>query len=257
MNALALLLVAALLAPPVVADAPAQARTFHRFSFGRANGTVLSDGPLLYAENPFLVPALAVERNYAAAGRSTDPITLEQNVAVIDLPGVGRVMVDTGSRGDEPSPISPDSGRLFDNLKLAGIAPESIDYVVLTHGHLDHVNGLRLPGGGKAFPNAQVFINKKEHDFWSNPPKAANATDTSPEALRKLGPTTIAHSSVVRIALEPPNPSPRPLSYTKSFSRTHTLLLSATSRTLSPSSLTIPRSFLVFATSLPLGIPRD
>lgn len=159
---------------------------FHRFSFGNANGTIVTDGPTLFAENPFLVPDETVAASYAQSGRTINPITLQQNVVIVDLPNVGRIMVDTGSRGDQPSPDSPDRGVLFVNLEAAGITPESIDFVLLTHGHPDHANGLRLPGGGSAFPNAQVYIGKVEHEFWSNPPLEDGATDTSSAAIRKL-----------------------------------------------------------------------
>lgn len=158
---------------------------FHHFCVGAINGTIVTDGPVLFAENPFLVPEATVKASYAAACRQINPIVLQQNVLIADVPKVGRVIIDPGSRSDGPSPISPDSGKLFDNMALAGISPESIDIVLLTHGHPDHISGIRLPKGGRAFPNAHVYISRTEHEFWSTM-SSPLSTDTSEEALGKL-----------------------------------------------------------------------
>lgn len=160
-------------------------QVFRRFRYGILNGTVVTDGPVLFNTNPFLVPDATVQNSYAEVCRKINPITLQQNVLVLDVPRIGRVIVDTGSRFDVPSEFSPDSGKLFENLVVAGISPESIDHVLLTHGHPDHVSGIRLPGGGRAFPNAQIYISRTEHEFWSNPPTGPNSTDTIPEAVGK------------------------------------------------------------------------
>lgn len=56
-------------------------------------------------------------------------------------------------------------GNLMAGLALAGIAPEDIGTVLITHMHGDHVGGL-IWDGGQAFPNAQVLIGKAEFDFW-------------------------------------------------------------------------------------------
>ena len=47
--------------------------------------------------------------------------------------GEGWVLIDTTHE--------PFAGFLLENLKSAGIAPESIRYVLMTHGHFDHVGG--------------------------------------------------------------------------------------------------------------------
>jgi glyoxylase-like metal-dependent hydrolase (beta-lactamase superfamily II) len=41
------------------------------------------------------------------------------------------------------------------NLRRAGIAPDSIDLVVTSHGHLDHIGGLVTKSGALTFPKAQ------------------------------------------------------------------------------------------------------
>ncbi|MDR0832668.1 MAG: MBL fold metallo-hydrolase [Candidatus Symbiothrix sp.] len=57
--------------------------------------------------------------------------------------------------------------RLFDNLQTLDVDAEHIDIVLITHAHGDHIGGM-LRDGEKAFPNAQVYMSQKEHDYWTS-----------------------------------------------------------------------------------------
>lgn len=62
---------------------------------------------------------------------------------------------------------------VLDHLKAAGIRPEQINAVLLTHSHQDHVQGLLAGQENRAtFPNATLWIAPAEMEFW----KSANAT---------------------------------------------------------------------------------
>lgn len=50
-------------------------------------------------------------------------------------------------------------GDLLDNLKKAGVMPEEIEEVYLTHSHYDHISGLCH------LTNAKVYMSRKEYDF--------------------------------------------------------------------------------------------
>ena len=47
-----------------------------------------------------------------------------------------RVLVDTGAGN-----LAPTTGKLMENLRSAGVSPQDIDTVTLTHGHPDHIGG--------------------------------------------------------------------------------------------------------------------
>ncbi len=61
-----------------------------------------------------------------------------------------------------------DSGHFVENLAAAGVRPEDIDVVILTHAHPDHAWGLLDAEGNRMFPNAEVYISKADFDFWTD-----------------------------------------------------------------------------------------
>ena len=54
---------------------------------------------------------------------------------------------------------------LLGNLRDAGVRPEDIDVILITHMHADHIGGL-LRDGKPAFPNATLHIAKEEFFYW-------------------------------------------------------------------------------------------
>jgi glyoxylase-like metal-dependent hydrolase (beta-lactamase superfamily II) len=90
------------------------------------------------------------------------PVEASVNAYIILLGG-RTILVDAGA-GEL---FGAKLGKLPDSLRAAGVTPESITDVLLTHIHPDHSGGLTV-GGNKIFPNATIHVNKKELDFWSD-----------------------------------------------------------------------------------------
>lgn len=65
--------------------------------------------------------------------------------------GINKVLFDTGLKQDN----------LLSALKNNNINPDDIEYVFLTHSHLDHIGGLIGEDNSKTFKNAKIFFNKK------------------------------------------------------------------------------------------------
>ena len=69
-----------------------------------------------------------------------------------------RALFDTGNGTEK-------GGKLMERLAEAGIAPDSIDYLFITHFHNDHIGGMTT-GGKAAFGRAEVYVPRQEYDYW-------------------------------------------------------------------------------------------
>lgn len=157
---------------------------FQPFTLGTFNGTVVSDGVFTFCTNPYKVDDRIVKRVLSRSRNQVYPHTLAENVVVIDING-RRVIVDTGvSHNPFIIPGTEDGAQLATSMSEAGISPESIDVVLLTHAHSDHAFGLVALDGTAAFPNAVIYISKIDHEFWANPTFDTELPDD--DVVRKL-----------------------------------------------------------------------
>src|SRR5260221_664798 len=92
-------------------------------------------------------------------------IQATNNILVVDT-ARERILVDTGF-GEKLGPSFGSFPGLGANLRRAGITPESIDLVVTSHGHLDHIGGLVTKTGALAFPKAQFVFVDTEWNCWT------------------------------------------------------------------------------------------
>ena len=94
-----------------------------------------------------------------AAGLPEDEITTPFNPVVVEIDG-RRALIDTGNGSVAGEAAGASNGLLLQSLSGAGIDPASIDMVVISHFHGDHVAGL------PDFPLARVLVPKVEWDYW-------------------------------------------------------------------------------------------
>lgn len=151
---------------------------YHHQKIGAARVTALSDGvsrrPLDagFVKN---VPLADVQSALAAAGLPTTHIDVPYTVFVVELNGK-RYLLDTGFADNG----GPGTGLLHRHMQAAGIDPASIDVVVISHMHGDHINGLRRKDGSLVYPRATVYVPQPEVAHWLDDARM-NAT---PEAAR-------------------------------------------------------------------------
>ncbi|MDF5757528.1 MBL fold metallo-hydrolase [Spongiactinospora sp. TRM90649] len=99
----------------------------------------------------------------AAADFAEDPWVLHFHCYLLRDPQGRTILVDAGigGTGSPASSWAPVPGRLPDELAAAGVRPEDVDVVVLTHLHSDHVSGATADGR-PVFPNARHLVQRAE-----------------------------------------------------------------------------------------------
>jgi len=158
----------ALAAAPIVGG---QAPGYYRMFVGRYEVTALLDGTHGFKASELAVNAKPGEVEELLGRQDlTSPVEGMINAFLINT-GAKLILIDTGA-GDL---YGKDGGLLVSNLRAAGYSPDQIDEIYLTHLHRDHAGGL-MRGGKVVFPNAIVYVSKRDADFWLN---NANRAKTS------------------------------------------------------------------------------
>lgn len=145
-----------------------QAPYYYRFKLGKAECTVVTDGqlPLGNPNTAFLnIDKTEIARELRDNFLPADNAVLEQNVLVVNF-GDRVVLFDTGMGSD--TLFGQTTGKLQTTLRQAGIPPEAVDAVVMSHAHIDHCGGIMGPNGTPHFPNAQYFLGEADFDYWTD-----------------------------------------------------------------------------------------
>ena len=128
---------------------------------------------------PWLIPQFATDE-----GR----LRMSIHSLVLETP-TRRIVVDTGLGNDKQGRNVPTwndrQGPFLQTLHEAGFAPESIDTVLCTHLHVDHVGwNTRLVDGKwvPTFANARYVFGRAEYEYWrdhgAEPDKVAVFNDS-------------------------------------------------------------------------------
>ena len=178
---------AALTAAPLLPALPAKAAapvagkqnaSFYRYKIGDAEVTVVSDGANTFPlGDTFVLNAKKEEVNAALekAFRPRDKVTINFAPLVINTGGK-LVVIDTGNGPGAFASSKGVVGQFASNMAAAGIDPKTVDMVVISHFHGDHVNGLLTADNQLAFPNAEVLVPATEWKFWMDDGEMSRAS---------------------------------------------------------------------------------
>jgi glyoxylase-like metal-dependent hydrolase (beta-lactamase superfamily II) len=151
----------------VVESAPApKSQNIHAFKIGELSAMALLDGNI---DPPNDNKVFGVGRTpeevaavLSAAGLPTDKLHLSLQPLLVKT--ADRVLLfDTGAG----SLFGPGTGHLPGALAEAGVDPQSVTDIFISHSHGDHVGGLVNAEGKLAFPNATIHLSKPEWAFMS------------------------------------------------------------------------------------------
>ena len=87
------------------------------------------------------------------------------------------VVIDTGMGAASLAASKGANGQFAVNLSAAGIDPKSVDAVVISHFHGDHINGLLSADGTPAFPNAEVLVPAVEWKYFMDDGEMSRAPE--------------------------------------------------------------------------------
>ncbi|QBF30269.1 MBL fold metallo-hydrolase [Thalassococcus sp. S3] len=137
----------------------AEAPVAHTFRMGEMSVTTLLDGSAMRDDPKALFGGAAPEGEFEQIAEENfipaDQTQFYFTPTVVDT-GSEIVLFDTGLG---------QSG-ITTALAAAGISPDAVDVVVLTHMHPDHIGGM-MTDGSPTFPNARYVTAAAEYDFWS------------------------------------------------------------------------------------------
>ena len=153
-------------APAAMAAAPLQGpsqRLANRFALGQFEVTALMAGTRTVPNPKEIFGLNASEEDFAAASAAafipTDKAQFFFTPTLVNT-GAELILFDTGVAA---------AGTVA-ALEQAGVTPDQVDVVVLTHMHGDHIGGL-MADGAPTFANARYVTGAIEHNHWS---KAGN-----------------------------------------------------------------------------------
>jgi glyoxylase-like metal-dependent hydrolase (beta-lactamase superfamily II) len=177
-------LAAAPLLPAISANAAVpmaekQAPSFYRYKVGDAQVTAVFDGSLTFNLDEKFIPNAKLDEVGAALDKAflpKDKMTLLFSPLVINTGGK-TVVVDTGMGGAAYASSKGQNGQFVTNLTAAGVDPKSVDMVVISHFHGDHINGLLNADNTLAFPNAEVMVPAVEWKYFMDDGEMSRAPE--------------------------------------------------------------------------------
>jgi len=177
-NILAGASLAAASALPAQAAAPAtakQAPSIYRYRIGEMELTAIYDGvwyrPI---DEKFIRKAnyADVQRAMSDAFMPVEKLATPFTMLLVNT-GKKLILLDTGTGGQ----VASTAGAFSENLLAAGIDPRSIDQIVISHFHPDHINGIKTKDNALIFPNAEIMVPAAEWAFWSDDANMRAAPD--------------------------------------------------------------------------------
>ena len=162
---------------PASAAAPlsnAQAPGVYRYKLGGIQLTALYDGTwFLPIDGKFVRNASGTQVNQALTDAFLKPNVLPISFTALLVNTGGKlVLIDTGTAGQ----ITDSAGFMLANLAVAGIAPNAIDTILISHFHPDHIDGIKTKDGANVFANAEIWVPEPEWAYWMNDTNMAGIT---------------------------------------------------------------------------------
>jgi glyoxylase-like metal-dependent hydrolase (beta-lactamase superfamily II) len=155
---------------------------FAKFKVGELEVIQLYDGVWQKPHDPNFIKNATVEETKKALREARLPdahVPITFTVTVVRM-GDRTIMFDAGTGGQ----MAPTAGLLMkESMEAAGLDPKSINTIVVTHFHPDHIFGLMAKDtNAQIFPNAEIVVPATEYKYWTD----AGVFSSLPEARHGL-----------------------------------------------------------------------
>ena len=153
----------------------ARGPSWYQFTIARRRAWVLTDGPVGRVLPTEEFPGAAGQEMREVLGRHhlpTEYLDMEQNCLVVEAEK-GLILFDAGMGSSKL--FGPDTGRLPQSFKDAGLDPQDVSAVFITHGHPDHLFGVTDAEGNRCFPRAEIMISREDFEFWTSDETASRS----------------------------------------------------------------------------------
>lgn len=154
--------------------------------------TALSDGTM----SASLELLSGIEKSDAEAIQKSagiaDPGDIHINCYLIR--GRGRVILVDAGAGPQNNAV----GQLHVNLAAAGVSPDDVDTILLTHCHPDHIGGLLDPEKQPFFKHAEIMLHPLEAQHWQDDEKLSMANARGQHNFRLARQTLNAYAQKLR-----------------------------------------------------------
>ncbi len=146
-----------------------QGAGFYRFQVGDFTAAVVSDGTFdsapIYPVYGTRAPDEGTARAQFEAHALPQEVYSTHCSTMLIQRGNDCLVIDGGCGPVLP----PRAGKQLEHLRRAGVTPDSVTHVLVTHGHPDHIGGLiTTDRNALTFPNAAHIFTIPEIDFWKD-----------------------------------------------------------------------------------------
>ncbi len=153
---------------PSALAADARKKGFVSYTIGDIEVVSLYDGIWKRDHDDGFIRNASVDETKAAlekARLSPDFVPIEFAQTVLKTGGK-TVLIDAGTGGQ----LAPSAGMTMKHMEAAGIDAGSIDTILVSHFHPDHIFGLMAKDTNEQiFPNAEIVVPEAEYKFWTDP----------------------------------------------------------------------------------------
>ena len=155
---------------PASAQTPAAMSGVFRHTLGDVEVIQILEGIRAIKIPDNLITNLSKDQTLAAFEAAHMPEGIFRNPYCPSVVKAGgkTIVIDTGQGISAHAATKGELGHHRANLQAAGIDVKSVDIVLISHFHGDHIGGLKNPDGTPAYPNAEIKVPAVEQAYWTD-----------------------------------------------------------------------------------------